>query len=212
MKLKLFRVIAVGLLLVLAVAALPAMAESDVVLNIDKILWIGQGYVSVYVDNLDYGAQIVSVKSTSPSVLKVRYEEDDPYYFDVKPLKAGKSTLKFTYKLNGKKTTVKKTITVKKYPNAIASLTVNGTKVSFKKNRFTYTVSKFKKRAVTIKVKPAKGWKIKGMYTDLEYIGYREIKNGQTFKLDKEGRGDAWIELVNSKNQIFRYWIEINRV
>jgi len=197
--------------MVMGIVAVPAMAESDVVMNIDKVLWVGQGYNYVYVDGLPDDAEIVSVKSTEPGVLKVRYEAGDTG-FEVKPLKAGKTTLKYTYRLNGKKTTIKQAVRVKKYPNAIASLTVNGKSVSFKKNKFRYIVSKFTKRAVTIKVKAAKGWKVKGMYTDLEYIGYSKIKNGKTFKLHKKGRGDAWIDLVNSKNQVFTYWIEINRV
>ena len=94
----------------------------------------------------------------------------------------------------------------------ITSLKVNGKTVKLKKNKFTYTVSKFKKTSAIIKVKASKGWKVKGVYADIEYVGYKKLKNGKSFKIPKDGRASVWIDLVNGKKQLFTYRIEINRI
>ena len=212
MRSALFRLVAVCLLLMLVIAAVPAVAEADVVMDTDKVYWIGQGFTYVYVDDPSYSAQFVKVESTNPKVLKVKHGEDDGLCFYLKPVKAGRSTLELTYELDGRQATLKKTVQVKKYPSPITSLKVNGKTVKLKKNKFTYTVSKFKKTSAIIKVKASKGWKVKGVYADIEYVGYKKLKNGKSFKIPKDGRASVWIDLVNGKKQLFTYRIEINRI
>ncbi|MBQ3424292.1 MAG: hypothetical protein IJH38_03740 [Clostridia bacterium] len=210
MKSMLCRVISACLMLVLVISVWPAMAEEKVALSVNELLWVGQGYVDVYVDDPYDDAEFISVKSSNSKVLRVKHVKGE-LSFSVKPLKQGKSTIQFVYKRNGRKFIVKKTIRVKKYPNAIASLKINGETILLKDHKCSYTVSKFRKTSATVKVKPAKGWKVKGMYADLEYIGYKEIKNGKAFKLHKKGRGEVWFDLINEQNQVFTYTIEINR-
>ena len=112
---------------------------------------------------------ITSVKSSKKSVVKsISYPGTDEngksikvYY--LKFVKAGtaKVTVKFK-KPDGSKGSLTKTIKVKKYPNQLKSLKVNGKKVKTSKGdkRYIYFADKFKKSKVTVKMSLKKGWKV----------------------------------------------------
>ena len=138
--------------------------------------YIGQTYGN-YIDVGSYDeakddtvwATVTSAKSSKKSVIKIKTETwTDENNKPVKNYtmsfrKAGKAkiTVKFK-KPDGSKGTITKTINVKKYPNQIKSLKVNGKKVKTSKGtkRYDYTVTKFKKNKVTVKMALKKGWKV----------------------------------------------------
>ena len=125
-------------------------------------------------------ATVTSVKSSNSKVIKVhknKYDGDTWFSADFK--KVGKSTLTIKYKKpDGSSSTMKKTLTVKKYPNQIKSLKVNGKKVKVSANKYGFYVEKCKKTSVKVKVSLKKGWKVD------KYV-YANAYNSKTGK-DKE--------------------------
>ena len=136
-------------------------------LSVDN-LYAGMENYSIQVSNYNdesgepLDAKVTSVKSSNSKVIKVRknkYDGDTWFSADFK--KVGKSTLTIKYKKpDGSSSTMKKTITVKKYPNQIKSLKVNGKKVKISENKYGFYVEKCKKTSVKVKVSLKKGWKV----------------------------------------------------
>ena len=147
--------------------------------------WVGDpaNYVSVCdlnsFDNKDgpVYATVTSVKSSKASVLEVikekrSFEDHKETAYILESKKAGKATITVKYKKpSGKTGTLKKTITVRKYPKEIKSLTVNGKSVKISKNKFSFR-KKTSRKNVTVKMALKKGWKISRVYC------YRYKKNG----------------------------------
>ncbi len=109
---------------------------------------------------------LVSVKSSNDKVVKAKKLGRDMSEQCLIPVKAGKAKITIKYKYNGKPYTLKKTVQVKKHPNAIESITLNGNSIYLKKqkNRFNYDVKKYKKTSAKVKIKPASGWECTGAY------------------------------------------------
>jgi len=109
---------------------------------------------------------LVSIKSINTKVLKAKKTGKEMYEHYLEPVKSGKAKITVKYKYNGKKYTVTKKVTVKKYPDAIKSIKVNGKSVNLDKKayRFDYDVEKYKKTSAKVKIKAASGWKISNAY------------------------------------------------
>lgn len=144
-------------------------------------------YTGVWVYNTNTGksAKVTSVKSNNSKVAKVyknTYKDENgkkQVSFTVQGKKPGKAKLTVKFKSGGKTKTIKKNISVKKYPNQIKSLKINGKKVKIKGDRkFYYSKSKYKKTSAKIKMQLQKGWKITHVYGN-----YSNYKNGKYGKI-----------------------------
>lgn len=126
---------------------------------------------------------VTSLKSSKPGVLKVmkKTEKYGTYTYDViyiRGKKAGTSTVSF--KVNGK--TYKTKVTVKRYENPIASVSIGDTVLSAETfdTRSTHILKykQFKNKNVKVKINMADGWKLQEM----------PIQSGSTWVM-KEGYG-----------------------
>ncbi len=111
---------------------------------------------------------VKSVKSSNPKVVKINKSTWDGvayYSMDFKKVGKAKITVKFK-KPDGSTGTLSKTLKVKKYPNQIKSLKVNGKKVKTSKGskRYEYYITGYKKTKANVKVALKKGWKVSAVY------------------------------------------------
>ena len=196
----------------------------------EKIVYVDQN-PTVYVYDTKgkiNEVKIYSVKSSNSGAAKVVKEswKDDTgkhTWYWLKTKKPGKATITIKYKnASGKKATMKKKITVKKYPNEIKKLTVLGKNVNLKKtdNKFFYS-KKCKTTKPKIKMTLKKGWKI-------EYISAGAYKNGNykkevkvTKTMLKKGKAISFskkydnvyisVFMINSKGDRINYDISLYR-
>lgn len=124
---------------------------------------------------------LVSVKSSNTKVLEAEKDGTSLYNLHLEPKKVGKSTVTVKYKYKGKTYTIRKVCKVKKYPDAIKSLKVNGRSVDLDNEefRFDYDISEYKKTSAKIKLTPDSGWKIQSVDMTIfndTYDNYKEIK------------------------------------
>jgi hypothetical protein len=126
----------------------------------------------------------------------------------MEPKKAGKSKISVTYEYQGEETTLKATFNVKKYPEPISSLKVNGKKLNTKKNHFNSSV-KWKSGKTKITVKASKGWKVYDMYYFDSKDKYHEIKNGKKYSIPKNTT--IHIDLKNKKKEVISYHIDFEK-
>ena len=106
-------------------------------------------------------AKVTSVTSSDKSIVKPKKKKSgDTTFYQIKPLKKGTAKITVKFKTSsGKKQSLTKKITVKKYPNQIKSLTVNGKSVDVSKNKYTYN-KKFTGKKAKIGIKVKKGWTV----------------------------------------------------
>ena len=140
--------------------------------------------------------EVLYMYSSNPDVVKIK-EDEYSSYFDILAKKPGKATVyarilddkNYIYELPC-------TVTVKRYPHHIKSLSVNGKTIKLKgENRFFHT-KVTKKTKVKVKIALKKGWKIssvKGYYVDLKTDHKKNIKGikkaivkGRSFKFPKK--------------------------
>ena len=145
-------------------------------------VYVGVGYYDSENDK-SYEGKITSVTSSNKKVVKVikdtylNEKGKKAAIYHLKYVKAGTAeiTVKYT-RPNGKKAVIKKTLQIKKYPNMIKSLKVNGKTVKVSKNKFQYSVTKVKKKtSAKIKMATRNGWKVREVTAD--YYG-----KGKTYK------------------------------
>lgn len=194
----------------LAASAKPAIAP--------RTLWAGCEYFScVDFVNMPENAEIISIKSSKPSVIKAYREDSGIYDNYLVPLKAGTSKITVKYKLNGKTTSISGTYTVKKYPNPLTSVTVNGAKINIKANKYYYDFNKYTKTKTMVTLKLAKGWKVGWTWGYTEdpqnEDTFKEFKpkSGKAFTIKKGYDGAVFFTLVNSKGEELQYGIHFNR-
>lgn len=174
--------------------------------------WAGAPYsYTVFTENLPDNATLVSARSSNPKVLSIEKWGDGKWDCAVSPLKPGKSKVTVTYKIGKAKKTVSGVFTVKKYPNAIKKLTYNKKAVNLKKNPFNVDLAKKAKKKSTIKVTPAKGWKVVNPIEILsEGCSYKLVKNGKPVSISlKKPRVAALITMENTRNETFQYFIDL---
>ena len=151
--------------------------------------WEGYtGFLYLYSDKVDYNEEIISANTSNTSEGEITKGIDVDtyiYYFECK--KAGKTKLTIKFRTpDGEKKTLKKTITVKKYPNEFKSLKVNGKKVKINKNKFRYDC-KTSKNKVSIKAELEKGWKIRKIEARRYDRDWEESKVKVTKKMISKG-------------------------
>ena len=156
--------------------------------------------------------QIISMKSSKPKVIKpVKDKETNRYYFDsIKALKPGKSKITITYKYKGKKYTSSAVYTVKKNPDPVKALYVNGKKVKIKKRSYEYLIRKYAKSNVKIKIVPKKGWRIEDCYAYNQDDSF-SAKNGGKLKVIKGQTTTFGVSLINKKYERYYYQVLIER-
>ncbi len=167
-------------------------------------------------------AKLVSIKSSKPKIIRVGKAGIKIYDHYLQPKKVGKSVITIKYKLKGKTYTMKETFTVKKYPNPLKSVKVNGKNINVKKFKYYYRTYKYKKDSVKVKYQPAKGWKIADVYgimvknnsdayKDLD-IKNKSIKNGTTIKFPKKyDYMSIFVTLENSKGETIQHSVQFGR-
>lgn len=183
-----------------------------------KPLYVGEkGYVGAY-----YGEtylQIVSVKSSNPSVVKVKYNGYGEYYYTVGK-KIGKAKVTISYRdLNGNIQTANRLVRVKKYPYEIKSLSVGGKKVNTNKKKFSYE-TRYKKTTVPVNMKLKKGWEISyinagvnlknGKWKDVK-VTKKMLTGGKTIKFPKKYNSLSIFVTMNKGNEYIDYEIYLYR-
>lgn len=139
-------------------------------------VWLGSGESMPVCQGVSSGSEVLSIKSSNPEVLAAG-KGDRLYSCVLLPKKAGSSKVTVVLNINGEKKTLKATYTVKKHPNAITSLKVNGKSVNLKKNKF-YAMVKVNKDKTKVEYKIAKGWKAKCSYYDEAKGKHVTLKSG----------------------------------
>ncbi|MBQ6440345.1 MAG: hypothetical protein IJJ06_09525 [Mogibacterium sp.] len=158
-----------------------------------KDAYLGVGYYDSAKDK-SYDGKLTSVTSSNTSVVSVSklsaYDEKGKkikiFRLNYKKAGTAKLTVKYT-RPNGKKATITKTLVIKKYPNMIKSLKVNGKTVKISKNKLRYTVKAFKNTSAAIKMATKNGWRI--TEATIDYYGktykYKELKKSVVTKGSK---------------------------
>ncbi len=200
--------------------------------DLDNTIYVGEeGCVCAYNPKKGDFAIVKAVIITDKSIARVKrttYKYKGKKYkeYYVVGKKSGKTKLSVKYKYKGKTSTKKLTVTVKEYPNAIQSLTINGKDQSLTgENAFRYTKKYSKKNTkASIKMIPAEGWKISYAYGEIGYPKGKtyksnvikkmatKIKKGTEISYPKKYT-DMWITvtLENKKGDLFSYSIGLYR-
>lgn len=175
-------------------------------------------------------ATVNNAVSSNPDVIKIRNDEwfdsDDVLHngFMADFKKPGKATITADFtKPDGTTATISKEMTVKKYPNQIKSLKVNGKKVTISKNKFVYVPSSYNKTKASINMKLKKGWKVIDATACLrDYssgddktvkLSKSSLKKGKTVKFNFPKKYDfVDINIAMKKgNDYITYYIGIGR-
>lgn len=181
--------------------------------------WLGDpsAYLQVTARNGDDidRAKVTKVTSSNTSVLKVRKNGSKTSGISLDLRKPGKSTIAMTYKLDGTTYTAKAVYTVKNYPNPLASLLVNGSKVKLSSNKFGYSVNGYKKSSATVKVTPSAGWSVDAMRC---YSGKysssgesKQIRNGAKVSVPAKGYCSVSVSLKSKAGDSFWYYVYLDR-
>lgn len=209
--------LALATLLCLAAPSM-AMAETPKPTIATETLWAGCEYYScVFFNDMPDGAKLISIKSSKPKVIRAEKTGSNIYDDYLVPLKVGKSKITIKYKYQGKTDTLSAVYTVKKYPNPLSQVTVDGKALDIKNNLYYYDCNHYKGTKPLIKVKPAKGWKIDWTWGYTQKPGddstFKEFspRSGKAFKLPKGYEGGAFYTLVNSKGDSIQYGIHFYR-
>ena len=209
--------------LLLVVFALAGLAGSALAATLKpaiepRTLWAGcEYYSSVDFVDMPENAKILSVKSSRPGIIKAHRESSNIYDNYLEPLKAGKSKITVKYKYEGKTSTISATFTVKKYPNPLTSVTVDGKARNLKANPYYLDINKYKGTKPLVKVKLAKGWKIAYTWGYTEKPGaedsFKEFnpRNGRSFKLPKGYEAGVFFTMANAKGEEIQYGIHFYR-
>ena len=196
-------------------------ASSDYI-ALPSVMWVGDPIsYSVGVYNMNSSKEYTIKKVTSSSTaVKVKKEKyDNKTYWFAYGKRAGTATVKITYKKNGKIKKISQKIKVKKYPNQIKSLKVNGKKINISKNKFEYT-KRYKGTSPKIKLALKSGWKITyidGQYYKKDTMKSFKVKKSQITKGSKISfpkKYDSmivWIYMQNKKGDSIKYDVVLYR-
>lgn len=193
------------MLAVACLALLAANPDNALARNFDVKDYKGTQHLTyLKSDNEQYiwgfdGEKITKAKSSNKKVATVKVGKTDGQYFlTVKEKKPG--TTKITFKVDGKKRTVKLVLT--KYENPVKSLKIGSKQMAKKYNSYRYRAdgdTSYSIAGKKIAVKAAPGWKLKAIYVgNWETDKVKKVKSGYKFKQD-EYPGD--IEFKNTKTK-----------
>ncbi len=174
---------------------------------LDETIWMGTGNFSPICRGFSGASEVVSIKSSKTGVIKVK-KGNTLWECTLTAKSAGKAKVTVKVKINGKEKSFSANYTVKKYPNALASLKVDGKAVNLKKNKF-YFKKKVKKNSVKLEYKAAKGWKVKS-------CSYYDGAKGKTVKIKSGGKVNTkmgtWVAIQLTKGKdSFWYDVELPR-
>lgn len=212
-------VVALGMM---GIGTVKATAAEKWYVTVPNVIWIGEDDQIVGVCRGEKESRVTKVTSSNSAVLKVRTEKwrneknkMQTYYF-VRAKSAGKATLTIKHS----KGTIKQTVRVKKYPNHITSLTVNGKKVKISDNKFRYDKGNIKSSKVTVKMNLKSGWKITDVWGNCWNMngGDRSftksasvVKKGSAISFPKKySEFELMIAMTNGKDTI-NYHIRLSR-
>ena len=123
------------------------------------------------------------VTSSKPSVGKVKKYSSEQFFFY--PKKAGKTQIKITGVVKGKKRTWKKVVKVVKFSQPFQSLKIDGKSYQKKvKGRYAYIGYNSEKSKAKLTYKLKKGWKVKGVYSD--DLCLQRLKTKKSYTIRKE--------------------------
>jgi hypothetical protein len=188
MKRNLYRLLALTLLLTFIAGTFPALAAAKVAIVKPETFWQGD-WQRVMLENLPKGAAIASVKSSRTDIIQV-VEADENRPWMLHALAGGKSRITVRYTLkSGAAKSVSATFTIKKYPNAIKYIKLNGKKLPIKPAEdIQYLLQGYNKTATRLTVAANTGWKIEKITLYLDKIDGTEKeldvtkKNGKSIK------------------------------
>lgn len=191
-------------------------------IDISSKVFVGQ-VRNVSVSKSGKTGDISSVKSSSSSIIKViSHGSGSDKWYEIEPLKTGKAKLTVKFRTDsGKSKTLKKTLTVKKYPKQIKSLKVNGKKIDTGKNKYEYSKAGYTKTSAAIKMSVKDGWTIysvTGTLYDSKAKKSKDIKNvkkkitkGKEISFPKE-YDNLNVYINMSKDDLFiSYYVNLNR-
>ena len=185
-------------------------------------------YKETFSDKIPPMGKVTSVTTSNKKVVKVTKSivffqkgKKGPIY-SLKFKKAGNATITIKYtRPNGKKATIKKKVLVKKYPAHIKSLKVCGKAVKTSKNKYQFTLKKYKKNSVTTNIKLKKGWEVSDVYVDYytknKWVKGNSIKTSLVTKGKKISFPKKYaymsidIGMTNDKGDFISYMIYIYR-
>lgn len=175
--------------------------ETAVIEQKSKEAWL-------FIENFPAGAQVTNLKSSKTSVLRVSWNASDPEFIALKLRKPGKAVVSFNVVYNGQTTSLKSTVTVKKYKRPCTTFKVGNKNYAskFKKNSLYYTShKKTPKQKVTVKA--AKGWKLAGIwYMNGDGTGEKRIRNKSSVRLSAKKGQEAVIYagFINKKTKEYQ--------
>jgi hypothetical protein len=199
-------------------------ADTGWTLRMSNPLYIGKpGTVEVYNRNdSKKKATIFGVTSSNPVVAYVYYDVKTNK-FRIQTGKVGKTTITVNYAPSGgRPSTFTQVLVVKKYPNHIRSLKVNGKKVKIKgSKRYAYTAKVKNRTKINVRMALKNGWtidKVTGYcYKKNDTKGVKisgakkKVKKGKTIKFPKKYyRMSLVIMMKKGKNNI-SYTINLYR-
>lgn len=156
-------------------------------------------------DISDSVARVISLKSSKPSVIKIKQDLYGQWWLS--PQKAGKSKITFTvqYNATGKKQTFTTTIMAQKWTNPLKTLKIGST--SFQK-KFAKTsfiqYSSSKTLSGKLVVKPSSGWQLVSIKkNNSSTLKTSTLKNNKTYQINPE-RESILITLKEKKTGFLR--------
>ncbi|MBR1742089.1 MAG: hypothetical protein IJ733_09530 [Lachnospiraceae bacterium] len=207
--------------------------DGEYSVDVSDVFWVGGDEEWFRVEDsegflieLESFSQSQELFSVNPG-FAIDGEEGQFYEFYILPVKSGKTTVTVTFTQDNVKREASFELKVKKYPNAIKSLTVNKSKVKVAAKvkrdfgdevdqRFSFHIRTARQYG-TIKMSLKKGWKIsnvKGIYCiGSDYFKTKKISNktitdGKKISFKKTWE-ELWviIQLKNTKGDVFAYTV-----
>lgn len=198
---------------------------SGYTLSLDDTIWI--------IDGMSYGIHVFDSKWKMKKITAVTVSDDTlatinkdkldgDVWWGVTPKKSGKVKVTVTFKTKSGKKKASKIVRIKKYPNQIKSLKVNGKKVSTKEYQ-DYYENTYKGTSVKVKAALKSGWKMtNGIYCYvLDKNGNKKtinikksrILNGKAIKFARKYKEfSLYFEMENKKNgDLIGYTIRLHR-
>lgn len=169
----------------------------------------------IWIENFPAGAQVTNLKSSNTKVLKASWNSNDGELVMLRLRKAGKAVVSFNVVYNGQTTSLKSTITVKKYQRPCATFKVGSKNYSskFKKNSYYMTSHKnTPKNKVTVKA--AKGWRLDGIwYSKLDGTDDKRIKNNSRVRFSAKKGQEVMIYagFINKKTKEYQTVILVSK-
>lgn len=158
--------------------------QTSVMEQKSKVDWI-------WIEYFPEGAQVTNIKSSNTKVLTASWKASDGDSVQLKLKKPGKAVVSFDVVYNGQTTSLRSTVTVRKYQRPCATFKVGNKNYAskFKKNSYYFTSHK-KTPKNKITVKAAKGWKLDSIwYSKLDGTTDKRIKNNSRVRFSaKKGQ------------------------